>query len=128
MCLRWRLGPLLRRGSGIAFDAGCGEQAQLTCLLARRFPAWRFLRLDLKLAGGDRQLPNLLLCQGALTRLPVAGHFDVILSVDVLEHLADVGACLGSLVERLAPGGWLVLHVPSLRQRHFLPGVDLEYS
>lgn len=126
--LQWTLGPRLRRAPGIAFDAGCGELAPFTRLLARRFPAWRFLGIDLKIAEGDRRLPNLLLCRGDLTRPPVAGPFDVIWSVDVLEHLEDVEACVRALVERLSPGGWLVLHVPSLRQRHFLPGVDLEYS
>ncbi|HLE45050.1 MAG TPA: methyltransferase domain-containing protein [Methylomirabilota bacterium] len=126
--LQWMLGPRLRKAAGTAFDAGCGEQAQFARLLARRFPAWRFVGMDLKIAAGERRLPNLLLCQGDLSRLPVAGPFDVIWSVDVLEHLEDAEACLRALAERLSPGGWFFLHVPSLRQHHFLRGVDLEYG
>ena len=53
--LQWMLGPRLRKAAGTAFDAGCGEQAQFARLLARRFPAWRFVGMDLKIAAGRRR-------------------------------------------------------------------------
>lgn len=126
--LQWTLGPLLRKRSGIALDAGCGPTAPFSRVLARRLAAWHFLGLDLKLTLPQSAPPNLRLCIGDLRGLPVAGPFDVIYSIDVLEHLEDVETCLSDLARCLAPGGYIFLHVPSRRQRHFLPGVDLEYS
>lgn len=128
--LRWALAPRLRRAPGVGFDAGCGPEAAFARLLAHSYPGWRIVGLDLKLGddAGNGRPRNLILCRGDLRSLPLTGPFDFIYSVDVLEHLDDPEACLARLVDRLAAGGWLLLLVPSLRQRHFLPGVDRSYS
>lgn len=126
--LQWTLSPFLKETRGIIFDAGCGSMASFARVLASQFPAWHFIGLDLKLATPQSRAPNLHLCVGDLRGLPVTGPFDVIYCIDVLEHLEDVETCLSDLVRCLSPGGYMFLHVPSRHQRHFLPGVDLEYS
>lgn len=126
--LQWTLGPFLKTKGGMILDAGCGPMAPFARLLARRFASWNFLGLDLKLTLPQSHPTNLWLCTGDLHTLPVAGPFDVIYCIDVLEHLEDVETCLYNLARCLTPGGYIFLHVPSSRQRHFLPGVDLEYS
>ncbi|MBI5492389.1 MAG: class I SAM-dependent methyltransferase [Deltaproteobacteria bacterium] len=42
-----------------------------------------------------------------------AGRYDVVCSFQVLEHIADVSAFLGSSIECLAPGGRYIISVPS---------------
>jgi SAM-dependent methyltransferase len=126
--LSWTLGPLLKAATGMTLDAGCGRMAQFACLLARRLPAWRLLAVDLRLVRPESPPPNLRLVIGDLRGLPVSGPFQAIYCLDVLEHLENVEACLSDLARCLAPGGYFLIHVPSTSQRHFLPGVDHEYS
>jgi len=128
LCLRWALEPLLGGTAGIAFDAGCGRDAYLSRLLARRFPAWHFLCVDFKLSIPSSSPSNLCLCVGDLQRLPVRGEVDVIYCTDVLEHLENPRALLADFARCLKKGGTLVLHVPNHDERHYLPGVDREYS
>ena len=45
------------------------------------------------------------------------GRFDLITSMEVLEHVADKPAFLAQLAERLAPGGLLVLSTPNRTAR-----------
>ena len=126
--LQWTLRSFLKKTGGIILDAGCGSTAPLAGLLARRFPTWHCVGLDLKLTLPQNHSPNLWLCIGDLRALPVGGPFDVIYCIDVLEHLEDVETCLLNIVRCLTPGVYIFIHVPSRRQRRFLPGVDLEYS
>lgn len=126
--VQWTLGPLLRQATGIVLDAGCGELAQFTRLLARRLPALRFLGLDLKLAPHERLPANVWLCMGDLRALPLRGPLRAIVCVDVLEHVEDARALLFDFARCLPGRGMLFLHVPSRDERTFLPGVDREYS
>ncbi len=45
-----------------------------------------------------------------------SGTFDLLLLLDVLEHVEDDAKFLRSLVERLAPGGWALISVPAWQQ------------
>jgi SAM-dependent methyltransferase len=48
--------------------------------------------------------------------LPFPGrHFDLIVLLDVLEHIDQDAAALAALAERLAPGGSLLITVPAFR-------------
>lgn len=42
-------------------------------------------------------------------------HFDLILSLDVLEHLVDPWKTLSCLVEHLKPGGTIIASIPNVR-------------
>jgi len=126
--LQWSLGPTFRAASGRALDAGCGDGANFARLLARRRPGWRFVAMDLALQDPGSSEPNVSLCVGDLRALPVAGPFDVIYTIDVLEHVEDPPRLLAAFATCLRPDGILYLHVPAAEQRQFLPGVDREYS
>jgi SAM-dependent methyltransferase len=92
--------------------------------LARRHPRWQLCGLDLeeewvgiseraaRRGGYDR----LRFEQGAAEDLGDQGRYDLILSVDMLEHIEDDYDLLCKMGGALAPGGRLVLHVP--RRRH----------
>jgi len=43
----------------------------------------------------------------------VGGQFDLVTSLEVIEHVADPGAFLHALAKRLAPGGLLILSTPN---------------
>jgi len=47
--------------------------------------------------------------------LPFEGNFDLILCLDVLEHLRDPWAVVRQVRERLNPGGTLIISVPNVR-------------
>ena len=85
--------PLLaRHGEVFAFDASA---------TARRFASQTECA---KVASGT--LPD---------QIPFAGEeFDLIVLLDVLEHIADDGAALVALRSRLRPGGRLLITVPAL--------------
>jgi 2-polyprenyl-6-hydroxyphenyl methylase/3-demethylubiquinone-9 3-methyltransferase len=42
------------------------------------------------------------------------GQFDLITSMEVIEHVADPAAFVGALAKRLAPDGLLILSTPNL--------------
>jgi 2-polyprenyl-6-hydroxyphenyl methylase / 3-demethylubiquinone-9 3-methyltransferase len=47
----------------------------------------------------------------------IGGSFDLVTSMEVIEHVADPAAFLKSLAERLAPGGLLILSTPNRTAR-----------
>lgn len=51
--------------------------------------------------------------QDDLTRLQTEGPFDLILSVDVLEHIEDDRAVLRNFARVLRPGGYVIINTPS---------------
>jgi 2-polyprenyl-3-methyl-5-hydroxy-6-metoxy-1,4-benzoquinol methylase len=111
----------LRENRKTVLDAGCGPDGQLAAFLARTYPQAAVRGLDLQYAHRpDRDLPpNLCLERGDLTSLTDAGRYDLIYSIDVLEHIHDYEAVLERLARALRPGGLLFIHVPSAEQRHW---------
>jgi SAM-dependent methyltransferase len=92
-------------------DVGCGTGA--TTLALRRFGS--VVGLDL----GRRALEvararGLAVAQASAVRLPAAeGAFDLVLALDVLEHLDDDVAAACEMRRALRPGGHLVATVPA---------------
>ena len=46
----------------------------------------------------------------------IEGRFDLVVSLEVIEHVADPRAFVGALASRLAPGGLLILSTPNRTQ------------
>ena len=55
----------------------------------------------------------------------LAGEYDLVTAMEVIEHVADPQAFVDSLVARLAPGGLLVLSTPNRTQRSKLLTITL---
>ena len=102
-------------------ELGCGYQARhLTSLYDRLAEG---VAVDFKLAPELRQWERLTLIEGpiedALPRLPEA-RYDVVLLISVLEHLGNAPAALAAIHRVLAPGGLLLVNVPTWRGKFFL--------
>jgi 2-polyprenyl-3-methyl-5-hydroxy-6-metoxy-1,4-benzoquinol methylase len=111
-------------------DSGAGEGYTLLWL-ARRFPAAQLEGVDLdpKRVAACQQivrtvgLSNLSFRVGGADDLAPDPGYDVIISVDVLEHVPDDTGVLRRMAAALRSGGRLVLHLPLRHQlqRRILP-------
>jgi 2-polyprenyl-3-methyl-5-hydroxy-6-metoxy-1,4-benzoquinol methylase len=106
-------------------DAGSGSGV-FSFELARRFPRARVLGVDLLQEAVEACLhvaqrtrtPNVSFRQGSVEDLAEEGIFDLILCIDLLEHIQDDLAALKGLFRSAAPGAVLILHVPALYRRY----------
>ena len=102
-----------------AFDAGCAE-GDFTVFLASRFPHARFTGMDLSPAAiakaeavaRARQVGNVRFVAGDLRSIRDRDAYDLIYSLDSLEHIPGNGAVLERLVDALRPGGSLFIMMP----------------
>jgi len=100
-------------------DAGCGR-GDYSFFLARRFPDASITAVDLdsvqiesnQIKAEQWKLKNLKFIQGDLAHLKLPDEYDLILSVDVFEHIKDDVNALKSLYSLLSVNGIFVLHVP----------------
>ena len=96
-------------------DYGCGEGRYLE-VVRERFPNARLVGCDVSSVALDharRRRPWADYTKMDDERAPLEdGSFDLILSVEVLEHVADVELATRELARLLAPGGRLVLTTP----------------
>jgi SAM-dependent methyltransferase len=103
------------RGPGSALlDIGCGYG-----YLLRRFrERYRLVGIDLSAhAAGQTttRIPGALVLAADMQRtLPFDHRFDVVLAVNVVEHLPDPAAAVESIREALVPGGLCVIHLPTI--------------
>ena len=110
-------------------DAGCG-QGVLTFALARRLPESTVTGIDQDLTLIERncriaRIERLINCRfeaGDITALYGHEMYDLVMNVDVLEHIEDDDAALRFFHAVLVPGGELLLHVPGYYRRWFLFG------
>jgi SAM-dependent methyltransferase len=114
-----RLGYPARRGR--ALDLGCGV-GRLTRALATHFRHCYGLDISAPMIAAARKLNathsncEFLLNDKPDLRMFQDGHFDLIYSVLVLQHLptrAAIGAYVADCARILAPGGLLVCQIPS---------------
>jgi SAM-dependent methyltransferase len=106
-------------------DAGCGH-AYATFWLARQYPRYRIraLETDPTLVAADRRiasglrLSNVEVLHADVSALPQGDVYDLIFSIDVLEHIVDDVGTLRAFRRTLCPEGWLVLHLPRRHQEH----------
>ena len=102
-------------------DAGTGF-AQYSYFIARSFPASQILAVDIKedyLANAKAFFSKIGLDKRTtfayedLTELKAEGPFDVILSVDVMEHIEDDRAVFRNFERVLEEGGYVIINTPS---------------
>ena len=107
-------------GRGIA-DFGCGYRAKIASTLASE--AASLTLVDVAIADDIKSLPTVNAVEGelpgALAQLPDAA-FDLILCLSVLEHLWHPDEMLAECRRLLAPGGVLLINVPSWRGKRLL--------
>lgn len=71
---------------------------------------------------------NLTFEQGDVTQLAFDSEFDLVVSVDNLEHIEDDVAAMACLFRALRPGGRLVNHVPGYERRWFVFGRRVNFD
>ena len=107
-------------------DAGCGRGV-FSYELAKRFPDAKIVGVDIDAAQLDNntaiaeraQLENLSFAVGDIAQLPFESEFDLVLSIDNLEHLEDDARGLSSIYRSLRSGGRVIVHVPGYERRWF---------
>ena len=109
-------------------DAGCGSGSYaIRCALT--YPKSEIVGCDLdevavkqaQARGDALGLQRLHFQRANLTTDLGEDRYDVILCVDILEHIESVELALEAMHRALKPGGHLVVHVPATPQRRFLP-------
>jgi SAM-dependent methyltransferase len=118
---KWRFDMITRiveslpRSEGFRMlDAGCGT-GQMTKLLEQYGEAVGLEIAPEALAfARKRGVKNLV--QGSITEPPFdAGSFDLVLSLDVIEHVDHDEQIIASLFEFVKPGGHVILTVPAFQ-------------
>lgn len=118
------LNPILEIGFGDGY---------LILALARRYPHLEFEGWEVDLGRVEKararaktaNLQNVIFKQTDLTATrTMEGHYGLIYSVDVLEHIPDDYYAVRQMAALLRSDGLLLIHVPLRRslQRRFLPG------
>jgi SAM-dependent methyltransferase len=121
--LRW-LERLLPPDATRILDAGCGRGV-ISRMLARRYGNAEVDAVDLDAKSQERnrqisarmQLSNCHFLLADLTRLDADDRYDLVVSVDNLEHIEDDLAVLRCFNRALGVGGVLVVHVPHYYRR-----------
>lgn len=117
------------------FDAGSGF-GQYTYSMSKLFPKARILAVDVKEEQIDdcnrftRRVgkKNTTFQVGDLTTFYQAGAFDLALSVDVIEHIADDKAVFANVLVSLRPGGIFIVATPSAKVSGAERGEDENFS
>ncbi|MFH1776632.1 MAG: class I SAM-dependent methyltransferase [Candidatus Omnitrophota bacterium] len=109
------------------FDAGCGSGCY-SFYFSHKFPTSHIVCVDMdgeKIANCQKiqnklKRNNLEFIQGDLKKFTPQGQFNLIYSVDVLEHIDDDEKVLQNFNRALRPEGILLLHLPRKQQLHKL--------
>lgn len=104
-------------------DVGCGHGYTLFWL-AEHFPTMRLEGIDTdadQIAGCQRAseargFSHLHFRRGTPYDLPGQATYDLLIAIDVLEHLPDDQGALEAFAAALKPGGYLAVHVPLRHQ------------
>lgn len=103
----------------VVADFGCGNGAQTyqfvksSCKIIALDIDYDHLHTFSRLLG-SQQIESVLLIQCDGFRLPIAtGSIDIVLSYEVLEHVADESVALHEIYRILKPGGEMILSVPN---------------
>ena len=119
---RWALEDRLRvslqmvpENTASLLDLGCGE-GHFLAMVEKRFPAARLAGVDLseeniRYAKGILKKAKLIRGDAAKTNLP-GSSFDVVLALELLDHVESDGALISEAWRLLKPKGMLVISIP----------------
>lgn len=123
----WHIRKLMKSYSKIykpekILDAGSGF-GQYTYRMSRLFPNAEILALDLKQEQVDdcnrffKEIGNnkVRFETADLIQLNKADEFELVLCVDVMEHIEEDEKVFSNLYKAMKPGGWLLISTPSDR-------------
>ena len=111
----------LRRATGVRsiLEIGAGQGA-VGVMLARRYE-YTGLEPDPTSFATARSRFDLAdvreIVEDDLTALGPERTFDLVCAFEVLEHIEDDAGAIADWIERVRPGGWLLISVPAGRQR-----------
>ena len=116
-------------------DAGCGPGV-FAFELAKRHPQAQVLGIELEPDLVERanaiaeraRLTNCRFEKGDVTQLDFEAKFDLVVSVDNLEHVEDDVTAMKTLLRALRPGGTLAVHVPAYERRWLLFGRRVNFD
>lgn len=117
--------------SGRVLDAGSGGGG-LALTIARMHPSLLVDGIELapdkvtqcEAEARGRGLENLRFAIGDLTAIGRTSEYDLVYSVDVLEHVPDDQAAMRSIAAALRPGGIALIHVPRAHPRRFFAALE----
>jgi SAM-dependent methyltransferase len=111
---RWLLScPELDVSKRRLADVGCGEGLFLEMLATDPFfRSWHLIGVD-PAHNSEKRIVNGSI--SLVSSFPDHEAYDVMLFMDVLEHVSDDVAVLGQAVERLRPGGRIFVTVPAFQ-------------
>jgi SAM-dependent methyltransferase len=130
-----RVLPATKGAYGDILDAGCG-QGVFSMELAKAHPEARVVGIDMDPVLIERAnaiahkagLGNCHFEVGDVTKLDYDARFDLVVSVDNLEHVEDDVTAMRVLVRALRPGGRAVVHVPGYERRWLLFGRRVNFD
>lgn len=130
-----RVLPVTDGSYGAILDAGCGTGV-FSFELSKRHPEAQVVGVDsdpdLIARAGEiakrAQLSNCGFLEGDVTRLGFENEFDLVVSVDNLEHVEEDVEAMRALLRALRPGGRLVVHVPGYERRWILFGRRVNFD
>jgi SAM-dependent methyltransferase len=111
--VRWLIGSRFRAARNV-LDIGCGTGFVLS-ELRRESPHLELAGCDVlppALARARMRLDDASIFLGDATHLPVQRQFDVVLALDVIEHLDDDRAALSEMFRVTNAGGGVLVMVP----------------
>jgi len=105
-------------------DAGCGR-GDYTFYLARRFPDAQVYGVDIdekriarnRSMAAELGLDNVSFQVADLVTVRFPTKFDIIISIDVLEHIPEQEKALRNLAGQLSSDGRVFFHIPTVRER-----------
>ena len=105
-------------------DAGCGE-GSYSLWLSQRYPDGMVTAADthqqtlddVNVLAAQAGRTNIKITTLDLEHLDAVSEYDLIICVDVMEHIENHQRVMANLHRALRPGGHLVLHVPQPQQR-----------
>jgi 2-polyprenyl-3-methyl-5-hydroxy-6-metoxy-1,4-benzoquinol methylase len=117
--------PWLPQKVARMLDVGCGAGATTAAVREARAVEWAggIEYVDEVAAQAEARLDRVWRGDAALAPLEAeipAGSLDLVLCLDVLEHMSDPWTMVRRLSALVAPGGRLILSVPNVRHWKFL--------